>query len=126
MITAHKEIYNLFGSGIYHKPHSIFKSKYYELYIGKKISFSCTDNRMAGSFIGMHRDMRMKKSLPATVSSVELNSMVLNSKLSKVVLYIQDNEAWYRIYVLFKYFSPCLWVISLSDTNKAGLDKVYY
>ena len=27
MITAHKAIYNLFGSGIYHKPHSIFKSK---------------------------------------------------------------------------------------------------
>ena len=25
MITAHKAIYNLFGSGIYHKPHSIFK-----------------------------------------------------------------------------------------------------
>ena len=23
--TAHKEIYNLFGSGIYHKPHSTFK-----------------------------------------------------------------------------------------------------
>ena len=26
IITAHKEIYNLFGSGIYRKPHSIFKS----------------------------------------------------------------------------------------------------
>ena len=25
MIKAHKAIYNLFGSGIYHKPHSIFK-----------------------------------------------------------------------------------------------------
>ena len=25
MITDHKEIYNLFGSEIYHKPHSIFK-----------------------------------------------------------------------------------------------------
>ena len=25
MITAHKAIYNLFGSGIYHKTHSIFK-----------------------------------------------------------------------------------------------------
>ena len=23
IITAHKSIYNLFGSGIYHKPHSI-------------------------------------------------------------------------------------------------------
>ena len=27
MISAHKMIYNIFGSGIYHKPHSIFKSK---------------------------------------------------------------------------------------------------
>ena len=27
IIRAHKEIYNLFGSGIYHKPHYIFKSK---------------------------------------------------------------------------------------------------
>ena len=27
MITAHKSIYNLFGSGIYHKPRSTFKSK---------------------------------------------------------------------------------------------------
>ena len=27
MITAHKVIYNWFGSGIYHKTHSIFKSK---------------------------------------------------------------------------------------------------
>ena len=30
MITSHKKIYNLFGSGIYHKPHSILKSKSYE------------------------------------------------------------------------------------------------
>ena len=28
MISNHKMIYNIFGSGIYHKPHSIFKSKY--------------------------------------------------------------------------------------------------
>ena len=27
MNTAHKAIYNLFGSVIYHKPHSIFKSE---------------------------------------------------------------------------------------------------
>ena len=27
MITDHKAIYNLFGSGIYFKPHSTFKSK---------------------------------------------------------------------------------------------------
>ena len=27
MISSHKMIYNIFVSGIYHKPHSIFKSK---------------------------------------------------------------------------------------------------
>ena len=27
MISAHNMIYNIFGSGIYHKPHSILKSK---------------------------------------------------------------------------------------------------
>ena len=32
MITAHKSLYNLFGSGIYHKPNSIFKSKSYEFH----------------------------------------------------------------------------------------------
>ena len=39
MISAHKEIYNLFGSGIYHKPHSIFKSKFYEFH-NRNIGFS--------------------------------------------------------------------------------------
>ena len=56
MITAHKAIYNLFGSEIYHKPHYIFKSKSYEfhnrnigLFIGNDIpkwlviSLECTD-----------------------------------------------------------------------------------
>ena len=30
IISAYKMIYNIFGSGIYNKPHSIFKSKYQE------------------------------------------------------------------------------------------------
>ena len=32
MISAHKIIYNIFGSGIYHKPHYIFKFKYQEFH----------------------------------------------------------------------------------------------
>ena len=32
MISAHKMIYNIFGSGIHHKPHSIFKSKYQDFH----------------------------------------------------------------------------------------------
>ena len=32
MIPDHKAIYNLFGYGIYHRPHYIFKSKSYKFY----------------------------------------------------------------------------------------------
>ena len=95
-------MYNLFGSGIYHKPHSIFKSKSYEFHNRNIGLFSGNDTRMAGCFIGMHRDLRMRKSIIATVSSTEFSTMTLNSKLSKVVSYIKDKKSWERIYVLLK------------------------
>ena len=77
MITAHKAIYNLLGSGIYHKPHSIFKSKSYEFHNRNIGLFSRNDTSMAGYFIGMHRYLRMRKALLATVSSAEFNTMTL-------------------------------------------------
>ena len=46
----------------------------------------------------------MRKALLATVSSAEFGTMTLNSKLSKVVSYIQDKKSWERIYVLPKHF----------------------
>ena len=85
IISAHKAIYTLFGSGIYHKPHSIFKPKSYEFHNQNIGLFSGNDTRMDGYFIGMHRYLRMRKALLATVSSAEFNNMTLNSKLSKVV-----------------------------------------
>ena len=92
MITSHKAMYNLFGSGIYHKPLSIFKSKSYEFHNRKIGLFSGNDARIARFFIGMHKDLRMRKALLATVYSAGFNTMSPNSKLSKVVSYIQDNK----------------------------------
>ena len=102
MITAHKAIYNLFGSGIYQKPNSIFKSKSYEFHNGDIGLFSGNDTRIAGYLIGIHRYLRMRKELPAIFSSAEFNTLSLNSKHSKIVSYIQDNKYWDRIYVLLK------------------------
>ena len=81
---------------------------------------------MAGYFIGMHRDLGMRKALLDTVSSAEFNTMALNSKLSKVVSYIQDKKSWERIYFLLKIIFPCLLTLCLSDSNKAGMDEVFY
>ena len=56
MIISHKAIYNLFSSGIYQKPHSIFKSKSYEFHNRNINLFGVNDIRVAGYFVGMHRD----------------------------------------------------------------------
>ena len=81
---------------------------------------------MAGYFIGMHRYLRMRKAVLATVSSAEFSTMTLNSKLSKVVSYIQDKKASERIYVLLKMIFPCLCTLRLTDSNKVGMDKLFY
>ena len=78
IITSHKAIYNLFGSGIYHKPHSILKSKSYEFHNRNIGLFSVNDTRTAGYFIGMHRDLCIRKALLATFYSAEFDTMALN------------------------------------------------
>ena len=83
MVTAHKAMYNLFGSGIYHKPHSIFKSKSYEFHNSNIGLFNGNDTRMTGYFIGMHRYLCTRKALLATFSSAEFNTMALNSNFPK-------------------------------------------
>ena len=126
MITAHKAVYNLFGSGIYHKPHSIFKSKSYEFHNRNIVLFSGNDTTMAGYFIVMHRYLRMRKSLLATFSSAKFKTIALKSKLSKEVLYIQYKKYWERIYVLLKIIFPFLRTLRLADNSKAGMDKLFY
>ena len=126
MIYAHKMIYNIFGSGIYHKPHSIFKSKYQDFHKINIRLFSGNETRMAGYFMGMHRDLRMRKVLQATISSAEFLSIPTNPKFNKAVNYIHDDKSWERCYVLLKILFLCLRVLRLADSNISGMEKVYY
>ena len=126
MISAHKMIYNIFGSGIYHKPNSIFKSKSQDFHKRNIGLFSGNKTRMAGYFMGMHRDLRMRKILQSTISSAEFLSIPTNTKFAKAVKYIHDNKSRERCYVLLKIIFPCLRVLRLADSNLAGMDKVYY
>ena len=90
MIYAHKMIYNIFGSGIYHKPHSIFKSKYQDFHKRNIGLFRGNETSMAGYLLGMHRDLRMRKVLPATISSAEFLSIPTTTKFTKAVKNIHD------------------------------------
>ena len=81
---------------------------------------------MAGYFMGMHRDLRMRKVLQATISYAEFLSIHTTTKFTKAVKYIHDDRSWERSYVLLKILHPCLRVLSLADSNLAGMEKVDY
>ena len=125
MISSHKMVYNIFCSGIYHKPPSIFKSKYQEFHNRNIGLFSENETRMAIYFMGMHRYLRMRKVIQATISSAEFISIPTNTKFIKAVKYIHDNKSWERCYVIFKILFPCLRFLRLADINLAGIYKIY-
>ena len=126
MISSHKMIYNIFDSGIYHKPNSIFKSKSQDFHKRNIGLFSVNDTRMAGYFMGVHRDLRMRKFLQDIISSDEFPSITTTTKFTKAVKYIHDEKSWERCYLLLKILNPCLRVLRLADINLAGMYKVYY
>ena len=61
MMTAVKEIYNLFGYGLYHKPYYVLKSNSYEFHNTNIGLFSGNDTRMGVYIIEIRRDTRMNK-----------------------------------------------------------------
>ena len=126
MISNHNMIYNSFGSGIYHKPYSIFKPKYQEFHNKNIGIFSGNETRMAGYFMGLHRELRMRKFLQATISSSEFIFIPNNNFFDKAVRYIDDNKSSERYYVLLKIIFPCLRVLCLENINRAGMENVYY
>ena len=107
-ISSHNMIYNILGSGIYHKPHHIFKSKYQEFNNINIVIFSGNETRMAVYFMGTNRDSRMRKVLQATILSAECIIIPTNNKFYKVVGYIHNNKSRKRCYVLLKIIFTCL------------------
>ena len=81
---------------------------------------------MAGYFMGMHRDLRMRKVLRASISPAYFISIPTNDKFTKVVRYISYSKLCERWYVLLKIIYPCLKVLCLTDSNLAVMEKNYY
>ena len=83
-------------------------------------------NRMAGYFMGMHGDLRMRKVLVATILSAEFIFMTLNYNLSQILAYITDDKSWNMCYVYLKILISCLMVLLFEDRNISGMEKLYY
>ena len=92
IISAHRVIYNIFCSGIYHNPYSIFKSKSQDFHNKNIGLFGRNDTIIARYLMGMNRDLRMRKVPKSTIFYAEFNIVPKNNKLTKLVRYIHDNR----------------------------------
>ena len=110
IISAHKMIYNMFGSVIYHNLHSILIKKYQE-----------PNNKNIGILGGMilgWLDISWRftktcgcKKFSNIISSAESVSIPTNDKFEKAARYIHDNKSWERYYILLKIMFPCMRVL---------------
>ena len=82
---------------------------------------------MAGFFYAMHRALRLSKSLLATVHSAKWEALK-NKKaiILRAAVDIKDDAYWKRVYIVLRAFWPVLKLLRIADSNKAGMDKIYF
>ena len=85
------------------------------------------ETRMARFFYAMHRLLCLLKSLLATVHSAKWES----PKNKEVIMLqavddIKNNVYWKRVYSIMHAIWSVLKILRIADSNKPGMDKIYY
>lgn len=82
---------------------------------------------MAGYFMALHRLLRLKDPLRATVNGIEFKRLNRTEKfVKKVVDAINDDEFWQAIYFILRAVYPALRVLRLADRSKPGTDRLFF
>jgi len=127
LIAKQKRRYNTFGSGAIHGAHAIFSTQAKIFNNGKQLGLCrASDTRMAGYFMAMHRDLRLRKALESTVASAAFATLTLKPFAHKAVDDVKSALHWRQMYYLLRVLFPSLCLLRLADSNRAGMDKVYY
>ena len=86
----------VFGSGAMHAPPAMFATQSMSFNKGRKLGLiRAADNRMAGYFIALHRMLRLKKPLQATVASAPWQEMKnKNQKVKAAEALVNDEGYW--------------------------------
>ena len=82
--------------------------------------------RFATWFYALHRLLRQKKALLATVHSPYFTSLAHNAKTALAVQDIESNQFWKAVYFLLRAVFPALRALRYCDANKPAMDKIYY
>ena len=125
LILEEKKLYSVFVSGSNHSAFAPFSKQAQDLNNGWKIGLiKAADTRMAGYFMALHRSLRLKTALEATICSLPFRDLNLDhDHMTEIVM---NEKRWERIYLILKSTFSALRVLRLADSNSAGMDKLFY
>jgi hypothetical protein len=110
-IVRHNFIYHAFGSGAMHSPYALLQRHARAFNNGRPIGLlRVSDTRMAGYFMAMHRDLRLKQALQATVAGRDFISLKI-SKSKDPTATIRDELDYQRVFHLLWATFPTLMIL---------------
>jgi hypothetical protein len=80
---------------------------------------------MGGYFMVMHRDLRLKQALQATVAESDFISLKI-SKSKDPTATIRYELEYQRVFHLLRATFPTLMIPQLTDSNKPAIDQINY
>lgn len=94
---------------------------------GRKIGlFRGAGTRFATWFYAMHRLLRLKRALKATIHGAAFESVAKNARVVLAVEDIENEVFWKSIFCLLRSVFPALKALRYCDSNVPSMDKIYY
>ena len=120
-------LYNVFGSGASHGIYAQFIAQSVTANNGRAIGLlRGSDTRMALCFYAMHRALRLKSDLLATIHQPKFTDLQLNDRCRLAVQDIENKGFWKAIYFLLRSVFPPLRVLRYCDSNTPAMDKICF
>jgi len=131
LVQLYWVLFGVFGSGSTHMSYAIFANQAYLNNNSKKIGLiRAAGTRFGGWFYSFHRMIRLKSALYQTVAQPEWIQKVkfdkkpwLKPMLESI---IHDEQLWDCLYAIVIILFPCIKCLRLADSNKPGMDKMFY
>ena len=117
----------MFGLGAGHGIYAQFIAQSCAFNEGKKIGLlRGAGTRFATWFYAMHRALRMKPSLKATIHNPSFASLSKYDRVAACIQDIEDEVFWKAIYCLLRAVFPALKALRYCNSNIPAMDKIYF
>lgn len=120
-------MYNVFSSGASHGIYAQFIEQSTIANNGRPISLlRGSGTRMGLWFYAMHRLLRLKKALVATIFQPKFTELKHNARCAQAVSDIENPLFWKSIYHVLRAVFPCLRALRYCDKSEPCMDKIVF